>query len=39
MGKLAVIGLTKPETVRRVHQRIGAVLDWALASGFSYPAN
>lgn len=31
---LAEIWLTKPETARRVRQRIGAVLDWAYASGF-----
>lgn len=29
---LAEIWLTKPETARRVRQRIGAVLDWAFAS-------
>ncbi len=31
---LAPIWLTKPETARRVRQRIGAVLDWACAKGF-----
>lgn len=31
---LAEIWLSKPETARRVRQRIGAVLDWAFASGF-----
>lgn len=31
---LATIWLTKPETARRVRQRIGAVLDWAYAKGF-----
>lgn len=31
---LAPIWLTKPETARRVRQRIGAVLDWAYAKGF-----
>jgi len=31
---LAEIWLSKPETARRVRQRIGAVLDWAYASGF-----
>lgn len=31
---LAPIWLTKPETARRVRQRIGTVLDWAYASGF-----
>jgi len=31
---LAPIWLTKPETARRVRQRVGAVLDWAYASGF-----
>jgi hypothetical protein len=31
---LALIWLTKPETARRVRQRVGAVLDWAYASGF-----
>jgi integrase len=30
---LAVIWLAKPETARRVRQRIGAVLDWAYAKG------
>lgn len=31
---LAEIWLTKPETAKRVRQRIGAVLDWAFASGY-----
>lgn len=31
---LAKIWLSKPETARRVRQRIGAVLDWAYAKGF-----
>ncbi|WP_235523242.1 phage integrase central domain-containing protein [Sphingobium sp. Leaf26] len=31
---LAEIWLTKPEKARRVRQRIGAVLDWAFASGY-----
>jgi integrase len=31
---LSPIWLTKPETARRVHQRIRAVMDWAKASGF-----
>lgn len=31
---LATIWLSKPETARRVRQRIGAVLDWAYAKGF-----
>jgi integrase len=31
---LADIWLAKPETARRVRQRIGTVLDWAYASGF-----
>ena len=31
---LAPIWLTKPETARRVRQRISVVLDWAKASGF-----
>jgi integrase len=31
---LAKIWLTKPETARRVRQRIGAVLDWAYSSGY-----
>jgi integrase len=30
---LAPIWLSKPETARRVHQRIGSVLDWAYAKG------
>ena len=31
---LAEIWLTKPETARRVRQRVGAVLDWAFANGY-----
>jgi integrase len=31
---LAEIWLSKPETARRVRQRIGAVLDWAYAAGY-----
>lgn len=31
---LATIWLSKPETARRVRQRIGAVLDWSYAKGF-----
>ncbi len=31
---LAEIWLTKPETARRVRQRIGAILDWAFANGY-----
>lgn len=31
---LSEIWLAKPETARRVRQRIGTVLDWAYASGF-----
>jgi len=31
---LAPIWLTKPETARRVRQRIGTVLDWACVKGF-----
>lgn len=31
---LAAIWLEKPETARRVRQRIGAVLDWAYAKGY-----
>lgn len=31
---LAEIWLSKPETARRVRQRIGSVLDWAFASGY-----
>lgn len=31
---LADIWLTKPETARRVRQRVGAVLDWAYAKGW-----
>lgn len=31
---LAQIWLTKPETARRVRQRVGAVLDWAYSNGW-----
>ena len=31
---LSPIWLAKPETARRVRQRIGTVLDWAKAAGF-----
>ncbi|MBL0923873.1 MAG: tyrosine-type recombinase/integrase [Sphingomonadaceae bacterium] len=31
---LAPIWLTKPETARRVRQRVGTILDWAYASGY-----
>ena len=31
---LSPIWMTKPETARRVRQRIGTVLDWAKAAGF-----
>ena len=31
---LAEIWLTKPETARRVRQRIGVVLDWAYSKGW-----
>ena len=31
---LVAIWLTKPETARRVRQRINAVMDWAVANGF-----
>lgn len=31
---LAPVWLTRPETARRVRQRIGVVLDWATAAGF-----
>lgn len=31
---LAAIWLAKPETARRVRQRVGAVLDWAHAKGY-----
>lgn len=33
LNALSPIWLTKPETARRVRQRIGAVLDWAKAAG------
>lgn len=31
---LAAIWLTRPETARRVRQRIAAILDWAVAKGY-----
>ncbi len=31
---LSTIWLSKPETARRVRQRIGSVLDWAFANGY-----
>lgn len=34
LGAQAPIWLTKPETARRVRQRIGTVLDWSKAAGF-----
>jgi integrase len=34
LNVLSPIWLTKPETARRVRQRIGTVLDWAKAAGF-----
>lgn len=36
---LAPIWLTKPETARRVRQRIGTVLDWAKAAGYRIGEN
>jgi integrase len=36
---LSPIWLTRPETARRVRQRIGTVLEWAKASGFRGDAN
>jgi integrase len=36
---LSVIWLEKPETARRVKQRIGAVLDWAIASSYRTSGN
>jgi integrase len=36
---LSPIWLTRPETARRVRQRIGTVLEWAKASGFRADAN
>jgi len=36
---LSPIWLTKPETARRVRQRVGTVLDWAKASGFRTGTN
>ncbi len=32
--RAGAIWLSKPETARRVRQRIGTVLDWAYARGF-----
>jgi integrase len=34
LNTLSPIWLTKPETARRVRQRLGTVLDWAKAAGF-----
>src|SRR3954452_11484997 len=34
LSTLSPIWLTKPETARRVRQRLGTVLDWAKAAGF-----
>jgi integrase len=31
---LVAIWLTKPETARRVRQRIGSIMDWAVANGY-----
>ena len=31
---LSEIWMTKPETARRVRQRIGVVLDWAFSKGY-----
>jgi integrase len=36
---LSPIWLKKPETARRVRQRVGTVLDWAKASGFRSSGN
>jgi integrase len=36
---LGPIWLSKPETARRVRQRIGVVLDWAKAAGFTTGGN
>jgi integrase len=36
---LAPIWLSKPETARRVRQRIGTILDWAKAAGFRVEGN
>jgi integrase len=36
---LSPIWLEKPETARRVKQRIGTVLDWAIAAGFRTAGN
>ncbi len=36
---LSVIWLEKPETAQRVKQRIGAVLDWAIASSYRTSGN
>ena len=39
LSALSKIWLTKPETARRVRQRIGTVLDWAKAAGHRYGDN
>ena len=36
---LSPVWLTKPETARRLRQRIGTVLDWATAAGFRTGVN
>ena len=39
LNVLSPIWTTKPETARRVRQRIGVVLDWARAAGFRHGDN
>lgn len=39
LGALQPIWLTKPETARRVRQRIGLVLDWSRAKGYRVEAS
>ena len=39
LNVLSPIWLTKPETARRVKQRIGTVMDWAKAAGFRQGEN
>jgi integrase len=39
LGVLSAIWLTKPETARRVRQRIRTVLDWATAAGYRSGSN
>lgn len=36
---LSPIWYEKPETARRVHQRIRAILDWSIATGYRQPPN